>query len=295
MPTHTPNTVTTRWSTWRLALQMTWCGLALGWTGAAWAQAAAPAPLVFAISEGTSGGGTGTNDATMAAKYKALTDVMEQALAPHKVQVRYVRDFKQLADGIGQGSFDLVMARPSDYPARAVRDHGYQAVTTTLPDGHCLLVVPKDSPFQTLQDLQGKRLILPEEAAYMTKFCLAELRDAKLSFDKARVNYVKEQAAIPFALSNGLAQLGGIASYSGAAKKLEANGLRIVHTSRPQPYLPLVAHARISTVQVQQLREAMVALSQTEQGGKALSALGLKAFDPQPQARLLSLLNWLEK
>lgn len=258
------------------------------------AQAQAPAPLLFAISEGTSGGGATMNDALMAAKYKALTDVMEQSLG-HKVQVRYVRDFGQLAQGMGSGAFDLVMARPSDYPARGIRDHGYQAVTTTLPDGHCLLVVPKDSPFKTLQDLQGKRLILPEEAAYMTKFCLAELRDAQLVFDKSRVHYVKEQAAIPFALINGLAQLGGIASYSGAAKKLDANGLRVLHTSRPQPFLPLVAGQRISATQVQQLREAMVALSQTEQGGKALAALGLKSFDAQPQARLLALLQWLEQ
>ncbi len=267
----------------------------LGWgltTGSALAQQ--QPPLLFAISEGTSGGGAAMNDTLMAAKYKALTDVMEQALSL-KVQVRYVRDFKQLADGMGSGSFDLVMARPSDYPARGVRDHGYQAVTTTLPDGHCLLVVPKDSPAQTLQDLKGKRLILPEEVAYMTRFCLAELRDAGLVFEKNRVHYVKEQAAIPFALSNGLAQVGGIASYSGAAKKLDANGLRVIHTSRPQPFLPLVAGPRLSATQVQQVRDAMVALAKTEEGGKALAALGLKAFDTQPQARLLALLTWLEK
>jgi ABC-type phosphate/phosphonate transport system substrate-binding protein len=219
---------------------------------------------------------------------------MEDALG-QKVQVRYVRYFKQLADGMRSGSFDLVMARPSDYPARGVRDHGYQAVTTTLPDGHCLLVVQKDSPFQTLADLQGKRLILPEEAAYMTHFCLAELRDQGVTFDRARVNYVKEQAAIPFALGNGLVQVGGIASYSGAAKKLEANGLRVIHTSRAQPYLPLVAGKRLTAQQVQHLRDAMVALSKTEEGGKALAALGLKAFDTQPQARMLALLEWLEK
>ena len=197
-----------------------WLGCTLLFSPAQ-AQPAAPAatpiaPLLFAVSEGTSGGGSGMTDALMATKYKALTDVMEQALA-QKVQVRYVRDFRQLAEGMRTGTFDLVLARPSDYPARGVRDHGYQAVTTTMPDGHCLLVVPKDSPLNTLQDLQGKRLILPEEAAYMTQFCKAELRDAKLLFEKNRVHYVKEQAAIPFALANGLVHVGGIASFSGAA------------------------------------------------------------------------------
>lgn len=292
MSVNKPMTVTKRLAAHAVSVAMT-CALAWGLAPSP-VQAQAPAPWVFAISEGTSGGGGTMNDALMAAKYKALTDVMEQALS-HKVQVRYVRDFKQLADGMRSASFDLVMARPSDYPARGVRDHGYQAVTTTLPDGHCLLVVPKDSPANTLQDLQGKRLILPEEAAYMTKFCLAELRDAGLVFDKGRVHYVKEQAAIPFALTNGLAQVGGVASYSGAAKTLDASGLRVLHKSRPQPFLPLVAGPRLTMAQVQQLREAMVALSKTEEGSKALKALGLTAFDTQPQARLLTLLAWLEK
>ena len=301
MPMQTLKTATAPLAARALRRRLAWVVLACGLVGVgAQAQAQgsagaqAVAPLLFAISEGTSGGGNSMNDTTMAAKYKALTDVMEQALA-RKVQVRYVRDFGQLANGMRSGAFDLVLARPSDYPARGIRDHGYQAVTTTLPDGHCLLVVTKDSPFKTLQDLHGKRRILPEEAAYMAKFCLAELRDAKLTFDKTRVHHVKEQAAIPFALVNGLAQLGGIASYSGAAKKLDADGLRVLHTSRPQPYLPLVAGQRLTPAQVQQLRDAMVALSKTDEGGKALAVLGLKGFDTAPQARLLALLQWLEQ
>ena len=35
--------------------------------------------------------------------------------------------------GMRNASFDLVIARPSDYPARGVRDYGYSAVTTTRP------------------------------------------------------------------------------------------------------------------------------------------------------------------
>ena len=69
----------------------------------------------------------------------------------------------------------------------------------------------------------------------------------------------------------------------------------MLHTSRPQPYLPLVAGQRLTAAQVQQLRDAMVALSKTEPGSKALAALGLKGFDTAPQARLLALLEWLEK
>lgn len=251
----------------------------------------ASAELVFAVSEGTSGGGASITDAQMATKYKPLVDVMEKVLKD-TVRVRYVRDFAALEAGMRNVSFDLVIARPSDYPARGVRDYGYSAVTTTRPDGHCLIVVRKDAPIKSLDELAGKSLILPEESAYMTKFCLAELRDRGMRLGK--VHYVREQAAIPFALANHLAVVGGVASYSGVARRLDAEGLRVLVESRPQPFLPLIAGRRVSAEQVQALRRALTELIQTEQGAAALGAIGLKAFDTDPQLRLLALLAWLE-
>lgn len=251
----------------------------------------ASAELVFAVSEGTSGGGASITDAQMATKYKPLVDVMEKVLKD-TVRVRYVRDFAALEAGMRNVSFDLVIARPSDYPARGVRDYGYSAVTTTRPDGHCLIVVRKDAPIKSLDELAGKSLILPEESAYMTKFCLAELRDRGMRLGK--VHYVREQAAIPFALANHLAVVGGVASYSGVARRLDAEGLRVLVESRPQPFLPLIAGRRVSAEQVQALRRALTELIQTEQGAAALGAIGLKAFDTDPQQRLLALLAWLE-
>lgn len=251
----------------------------------------AGAELLFAVSEGTSGGGAAVTDAQMATKYKPLTEVMEKVLQD-TVQVRYVRSFQALEDGMRSGQFDLVLARPSDYPARGVRNYGYQAVTTTRPDGHCLLVVRKDAPFKTLADVRGKRFMMPEESAYMTKFCQAELRDQGVQPDLT--HYVREQAVIPFSLGNGLVAVGGVASYSGVAKRLDAEGLRVLHQSRPQPYLPLIAGRKVRPEQVQALRSALSQLSQTPAGAQALGALGLKGFDLDPQPRLLALLDWLE-
>ena len=265
--------------------------LVLALAGAA-AGAVSAQSLVFAVSEGTSGAGTSVGDEQMATKYRPVIEVMERVLG-QKIAVRYVRDFRQLEDGMKSARFDLVLARPSDYPARGVRDYGYQSVTTTQPDGHCLLVVKADSPLKSLDELKGKRMILPERVAYMTKFCLAEMRDQKVGISPEEVTYVREQGAIPFALQNGLSHVGGIASYSGVAGRLPKEGLRVLHKSRPQPYLPLIAGAKIPADKVQQLGAELVALSKTEAGGKALAAIGLMGFDTGTQPRLLSLLDWL--
>lgn len=270
----------------RLALTLA----ALAWGVAATAQPTAP--LLFAVSEGTSGGGSAVTDEQMATKYRPVVEVMERVLG-QKITVRYVRDFRMLEDGMKNARFDLVIARPSDYPARGLRDYGYNVVTTTQPDGHCLLVVKEDSPFQTLAEMKGKRFILPEQIAYMTKFCLAELRDQGLPLTPGEVTFVREQGAIPFALKNNLSHIGGIASYSGVAGRLQKEGLRVLHKSRPQPYLPLIAGARIPADKVRELGAELVALSKTEQGAKALAAIGLKGFDTNSQQRLLELLEWL--
>lgn len=267
-------------------------GLALGlacWMApAAWAQPT----LLFAVSEGSSGGGAAVTDEQMAAKYKPVIEVMERVLA-QKVAVRYVRDFRLLEAGMQEKRFDLVLARPSDYPARGLRDYGYQPVTTTQPDGRCLLVVKADSPYKSLDELKGQRFILPEPAAYMAKFCLAELRDQGLALAPGEVTFVKEQGAIPFALKNKLSHIGGVASYSGVAGRLQKEGLRVLHQSRTQPYLPLIASEKIPADKAAQLGAELVALAKTEQGAKALAALGLQGFDTDSGPRLLALLDWL--
>jgi phosphonate transport system substrate-binding protein len=102
------------------------------------------------------------------------------------------------------GRFDFVMARPSDYPARGMRNYGYHYVAHAKPDGQCLIVVPKNSTLNTLADAKGKRWVLPEKAAYMTKFCNAELRDQGIDLATEKVTYVREQSTIGSYLETAL-------------------------------------------------------------------------------------------
>ena len=94
--------------------------------------------LTFGVSEGTSGG---LDHAQVIAKYEGLANVLSKSLG-QKVNVVFVREFKALEAGMKDGRFDFVMARPSDYPARALRDYNYRFVASALPDGQCLIVVP---------------------------------------------------------------------------------------------------------------------------------------------------------
>ncbi len=254
-------------------------------------QAFAQADLVLAISEGTSGG---LDHAQVIAKYQGLGNVIGKSINK-KVVVVFAREFSKLEDGMKTGRFDFVMARPSDYPARGVRDYGYQYLASAKPDGQCFIIVPKNSSLKTLKEAKGKRWALPETAAYMTKFCRAELLDQGIRVETEKVTYVREQAAVGFFLENGLADVGGVASYSGLGRSWESSGHRVLHKSVAQPYFPLIANKRITASQIDAIQAQLLKLGDTEEGASVLKSVGVKSFDTQGAKRLDSLLVWLER
>ena len=258
---------------------------------ASFATLAQDGDLILGISEGTSGG---TDHGRVIAKYGPLADTMGRTLK-QKVVVVFVREFAQLDEGMRSGRFDFVMARPSDYPARGMRDHGYRYLAHARPNGQCLLVVKAASPYQKLADLKGKRWVFPEQAAYMTRFCRAELRDQGIDLAKENVTHVREQASIPTYLETGFGDVGGLASYSGAAKNAEKSGLRVVHRSREQPYFPLVAGKRVSTVQVAAIQKDLAALPESEAGREVLKQIGIQGFTTDGAPAMGALLAWIEK
>lgn len=253
------------------------------------ANVASAKGLILAISEGSSGG---TDHARVIIKYRGLADVIGNSIGK-KVDVIFIREFAALEEGLKENRFDLAMARPSDYPARAMRDYGYRFVASAKPDGQCLIVVSKDSAYKTLADIKGKRIVLPNPAAYMTKLCTSELRDQGIDLAKEEVIRVREQGAVPFYLSNRFGDVGGIASYSGAAKSLEKTGQRVLHSSVKQPYFPLIASKTFSAAEVSAMQTALSAMPDSEAGRAVLEQVGVAGFDTSTEKRLLDLLAWL--
>jgi phosphonate transport system substrate-binding protein len=219
-------------------------------------QAQAPAQqLVLGISEGTSGG---LDHAQVIAKYQGLAEVIGKAMKA-KVSVVFAREFKQLEEGMQTGRFDLVMARPSDYPARGMRDYGYSYIASTKPDGQCFIIAPKGSDLKTINDVKGKRIALPEQIAYHV--ALLRRRAARQGHPGGQgKRAVRARAGRRgFYLDNKFADVGGVASYSGIGKKWEKDGGRILHKSVAQPYFPLVAHKRIKPEQLKAIQEELLA------------------------------------
>ena len=245
--------------------------------------------LILGVSEGTSGG---TDHARVLLKYGGLAKTLGAALKTN-VNVVFVREFAQLEEGMKTGRLDLAMARPSDFPARGLRDYGYQYVATAKPDGQCLITIPKNSPIKSLADIKGKKIVMPEKISYMSKFCTAELRNNGIDVTKEAVTYVREQEAVTFYINNGFGQVGALASYSGAAKKWAKEGGQILHKSVQQPYFPLIAEKSIPAADVTAMQKALLTLPSTPEGQAVLKSIGIEGFDISSEDKLRKLLDWL--
>jgi ABC-type phosphate/phosphonate transport system substrate-binding protein len=266
------------------------------------AQATAPRPgpavkpmaatedVILGISEGTSGG---VNHSVVIAKYADLAERIGKA-AGQRVRVEFVREFAQLEEGMKTGRLTYVMARPSDYPGRGLRDYGYRYVASARPEGHCMIYADKQSGVTTLEQAKGRQWVMPETVAYMTRFCRAALRDNGIDLATQNVHHVREQGAVKFYLDHGFAQVGGVASYAGVRKQFEKDGAVLVHKSVPQPYFPLIASSRVTPAQVQAVQSMLVTL-EGEAGGRAvLEQIGIDGFDTRTEERMRKLVAWLE-
>jgi phosphonate transport system substrate-binding protein len=256
--------------------------------GAAWAAG----DLVMAVCEGTF---SGAAPAELVDKYHPLAEHLGKALKAHII-VSPVCSFPRLESGIAEQRFDLVMARPADYTARAIRDHGYRYVAQVTPDVSCVYLVPKDSPLKSLADAKDKRVTLPEKTSYMGQLCMAELRDA--GYDAgAKAKFVKEQAVVMYQLKERNVDVGGVSSHSKGVSKeaLEKAGLRELGRSRPQPYFPVIASKKMAPAQVETVRKELLALSETPSGKALLARLGLNGYANGGDEKMKQLLAWLEK
>jgi|SRR6476660_27430 len=76
--------------------------------------------LVLAINEGASGGLAATD---IVFRYEEFKQVLEKALRV-PLTLAAVRNAKELRQSVSTGAYALVMSRPADVLAEAVRDHG---------------------------------------------------------------------------------------------------------------------------------------------------------------------------
>jgi len=247
------------------------------------------ARLTFAISEGGSGNLTATD---ILFRYEEFNKIVEKVLGV-PVTLLALRDIKTLRNSVATGAHALVMSRPADVLAEAVRDHGYQIVVASKEPAHALFIVNKDSPLKSIADIKGKSIVVPDRYAYMWRIANAMMRDNKISMANERVRSMNDQAAIGWSMESGFFDVGVVASFSPVGRTWEKNGGRVIARSPEVPNMPLIASPKVSAARVQRLRAALMSLESTESGKAVLKQIGVVGFREAPPQTFIDLTKWL--
>lgn len=247
------------------------------------------AQLVLAINEGASGNLAATD---VVFRYDEFKQVVEKALRAPLTLVA-VRNVKELRRALATDAYALVMSRPADVLAEAVRDHGYQAVVTAKDPAYALFIVNKDSPLKTITDIKGKNIVTPDHYAYMWRIASAMMRDNRLAITQERVRSMSDQAAIGWSMQGGFFDVGVVSSTSGVGRTWEKNGGRVIARSPEVLNTPMIASPKISAAQIQRLRATLMSLESTESGAAILKNIGVIGFQEVSSQPFLDLIKWL--
>jgi len=128
----------------------------------------------------------------------------------------------------------------------------------------------------------------------MARLCDVDLRANGVDVVKdTKVQYIREQDVLGYAVETGILDAAGVSSFSGVARNWEKKGGRVVHRSTKQPYFPLIASPSMPKGEVEKVRKALVQLSESDSGKEVLQGLSVQGFVTGDQERLLKMLVML--
>ncbi|MBT2969175.1 MAG: phosphate/phosphite/phosphonate ABC transporter substrate-binding protein [Candidatus Thiodiazotropha sp. (ex Ctena orbiculata)] len=139
-----------------------------------------------------------------------------------------------------------------------------------------ILVVRKDNPIKSVQDLSGKQIAFPAPNALGASLLMrADL--AQLHHIKAIPLYVQTHSSVYLHVVMGMAEAGGGVASTLASQKPEIRDrLRILYETRPMSPHPVSVHPRVPNEDQEKVRHAFLELAQTEKGAALLSKIPMR-------------------
>lgn len=185
-------------------------------------------------------------------------------------------------DIAGTGAFGYVTAH-DEFGARLV-------VRYLEDDGdsyHSIIFVRQDSGLHSMADLRGKRFAFTDvksTSGYLMP--LLELRRNGIRLaDLGKVDHVKKQPNAAIAVYNRQADAGAMADNQLNEKYgVKLDQLRILWRSPPIPHGVWIARADMDDAELQRVAQAILRVSRSEEGRKALAAASVRGFAPANDA-----------
>lgn len=197
------------------------------------------------------------------------------------------------------GHYDFIYLNPYMMPVVA-ESPGYVPLVRDARPIHGILVVRKDSPLQSVADLQGKSLAVPSMTALGASLLLRAELDRQYGV-KTRAVIAKTHSSVFLHVINGFADAGGSVQKALGEQDPRIQGaLRVLHRTVAAPSHPLAAHRRIPVEVREKLRQAFIELGSTPEGRALLEKIPMQTpvaaeLEDYDVLKSLHLENYLEQ
>lgn len=193
-----------------------------------------------------------------------------------KLQLDASTDIPSFEKRFNAGDFDLAYMNPY-HAIVAHKEAGYEPILRDVGRTlYGILVVKKDSPLKTVEELDGKKIAFPAPNALGAALIPRTEFARKYNIDIEEM-YVSSHSSVYLNVVLGLAQAGG-----GVQKTLQQQSeeirsqLRIINQTAEVPPHPIVAHPRVPADVVEKISDAMLQLGETVAGREMLGKIPVK-------------------
>ena len=198
--------------------------------------------------------------------------------------------FKTYTDQTQQGIYDILVT-PPHFARLAQREAGYIPLVMYTRELRGIVVVARDSPLRSLQDLKGKRIATPDQLALVTIMGQQLLRDNGLvpavgvtlldvtSHTNAVLAVLRGEADAAITEHVALLQM---------PPELR-NGVRIIAQTPHVPHVMYLAHARLGKAWITRLKAALLRFPGTADGRVFLKESGFGGMRAVQEADLKNM------
>lgn len=194
------------------------------------------------------------------------------------LQIRVYRTFDEFETDLVNGRVDFAYMNPY-HLLIARKQQGYVPL---LRDGSRLLsgvlVVRRDSPVKSAQDLDGRDIGFPDPDAFAASLYMRALLQGKEKI-RFQPRYFTTHSNVYRHVILGTVAAGGGVNVSLARERPEArNELRVLYETPATSPHPFCAHPRVSAALQQRVIQAVLRMAEDEEGRAALQLIDI----PQP-------------
>lgn len=201
----------------------------------------------------------------------------------HPFQFRTARDLYTYEHRLDKGEFDISYMNPYHYTV-VHKTVGYEAFAKEKERRlKGIIVTRKDSPYKTIEDLQGLQIAFPGPVAIAaTILPLAHLKKAGVT---AKPVYVSSHDSVFRTVAKGLYPAGGTIErlFESLDPELR-NQLHILWHSKAYTPHAIAAHPRVSKALIEQVKNVMLTMDQDPRGRELLHNLTFTGFSAATDA-----------